>query len=162
LPWWASLGYVMAPNTSLSPGQLAKAVAVVALGGALGTLLRDLLLHSNWLVPSTMASGTATYSFPSTVSWTSQIPWMLLVINFVGVLIATACLVGPLRHHDPNDLARLVVVTGFFGGFTSYSGLFVDIANVWHLSVAGGLGVLVSAVLSGVLAGWLGLKVRLP
>ena len=69
---------------------------------------------------------------------------------------------GTLRHHDPNDLARLVVVTGFFGGFTSYSGLFVDIANVWHLSVAGGLGVLVSAVLSGVLAGWLGLKVRLP
>jgi fluoride ion exporter CrcB/FEX len=86
---------------------------------------------------------------------------MLLLINFVGVLVATAVLVGPLRHHDPNDLTRLVVITGFFGGFTSYSGLFVDISTLWHLSVSAGIGVLVGAVLSGVVAGWLGLKVRL-
>jgi fluoride ion exporter CrcB/FEX len=150
----------MSPNTSLSPGQLIKAVAAVALGGALGTLLRDLLLHTNWLSGDAIPRGSATYG-PHSLSWTSQIPWMLLLINFVGVLVATAVLVGPLRHHDPNDLTRLVVITGFFGGFTSYSGLFVDISTLWHLSVSAGIGVLVGAVLSGVVAGWLGLKVRL-
>jgi fluoride ion exporter CrcB/FEX len=150
----------MAPNTALSPGQLAKAVAVVALGGGLGTLVRDLLVHSSWLVPGSLPRATATYG-PHTVSWAGQIPWMLLAINFVGVLVATALLVGPLRHHDPNDLTRLVAITGFFGGFTSYSGLFVDIATLWHLSVAAGLGVLAGAVASGVVAGWLGLKVHL-
>ena len=149
----------MVPNTSLSARQLAKAVVAVALGGGLGTLLRDLLLHSNWLVASTIPRGTAVYG-PHTPSWASQVPWMLLLINFVGVLVATLVLAGPFRHHDPNDLARLVVITGFFGGFTSYSGLFVDIAAVWHLSALAGLGVLAGAVASGVLAGWIGLKVR--
>jgi len=150
----------MTPNTSLSPRQLAKAVLAVAVGGGLGTLLRDLLLHSNWLVAVTIPRGTAVYG-PHAPSWTSHVPWMLLLINFVGVLVATLVLAGPLRRHDPNDLARLVVITGFFGGFTSYSGLFVDVAALWHQSALAGLGVLVGAVASGVLAGWLGLKVRL-
>jgi fluoride ion exporter CrcB/FEX len=149
----------MSPNTSLSPGQLAKAILAVALGGAAGTLLRDLLLRSGWLVSDALARGTATYGSHSP-SWFGQIPWMLLAINFVGVLGATAILAGPLRHHDPNDLTRLIVITGFFGGFTSYSGLFVDVATVWHLSVVAGLGLVVGAVLSGVFAGWLGLKVH--
>ncbi len=149
----------MSPNTSLSPGQLAKAVLAVALGGGLGTLLRDLLLRSPWLEAS-VAIRAATYG-PHPLSWTGQIPWMLLVINFVGVFAATVILAGPLRHHDPNDLARLVVITGFFGGFTSYSGLFVDVATLWHLSAGAGLGLVVGAVASGGLAGWLGLKVRL-
>jgi fluoride ion exporter CrcB/FEX len=138
---------------------MAKAVLAVALGGATGTLARDLLVRSAWLAPNTLARGAATYG-PHSPTWPSQIPWMLLVINFVGVLAATAILAGPLRHHDPNDLARLVVITGLFGGFTSYSGLFVDVAAVWHLSAPAGLGVLVGAVASGVFAGWLGLQVR--
>ena len=85
---------------------------------------------------------------------------MLLIINFMGVLIATYALHEPLRNLDSNNLSRLLVITGFFGGFTSYSGLFVDIAAVWHHSATGGLVVCLGAVLSGVLAAWLGLKVR--
>jgi CrcB protein len=149
----------MSPNTSLSPRELCKAVLAVALGGAVGTVLRDLLLGSSWLSATSIPRGVAVYG-PHTLTWASQIPWMQLVINFVGVLIATACLAGPLRHHDPNNLARLVVITGFFGGFTSYSGLFVDLASVWRASALGGLLVILGAVASGVVAGWLGLKVR--
>lgn len=149
----------MSPNTSLSPRQLAKAVFMVALGGGVGTLLRDLLLRSNWLSAAAIPRGSAVYG-SNIGSWTHQIPWMLLVINFIGVLAATAALAGPLRHHDPNDLTRLVLVTGFFGGFTSYSSLFVAIAAIWHLSAPAGFGVLVGAVVSGGVAGWIGLKVR--
>lgn len=115
-----------------------KAVLAVALGGATGTLVRDLLLRSNWLNFASHNTGWVAYA-PLRASWTAQIPWMLLLINVLGVFFATLALSGPLHHHDPNDLARLVVITGFFGGFTSYSGLFVDLAGVWHASVTGGV-----------------------
>jgi CrcB protein len=136
----------MAPHVTLKPKQLVIAIFAVALGGALGTLCRDLLLK---LQPT-----------PNGTDWTSRIPWVLLAINLVGVLFATRLLRGPLRHRDPNDVGRLLVITGLFGGFTSYSSLFVDLAAIWHLSIAGCLFVAVSALLSGVFAAWLGLRRR--
>ncbi len=134
------------PHVTLSPKKLTIAIFAVAGGGAVGTVLRDLLLK---LQP------TATGG-----DWTARIPWMLLAINLVGVFMATKLLRGALRHHDPNNLARLLLITGLFGGFTSYSSLFVDLSAIWHLSIAGSLLVAVSALLSGVLAAWLGLLRR--
>jgi len=136
------------------------------MGGAAGTILRDLLLKTNWLdfTPKNewfrvdSLNGIATPVFPS--NWTEYIPWMLLIINFVGVVLATALLAGPLRGHDPNNPTRLLAITGFFGGFTSYSGLFVDLAAVWHASVLGCFLVLFGAVASGVVGAWLGLRLR--
>ncbi|HVA53984.1 MAG TPA: CrcB family protein [Acidimicrobiales bacterium] len=123
------------------------ALSSTAIGGFVGTMLRDLLTSIEHLPSPTSNS----------VTWPQEIPWMLLVINFVGVFVATRLLRGPLRHHDPNDLTRLLVITGFFGGLTSYSGLFVDIAAIWHVCVGGAIGVALGAVLSGVVAAWLGL-----
>jgi fluoride ion exporter CrcB/FEX len=80
------------------------------------------------------------------------------LINVAGVYLATRILVGPLRNHDPNDLTRLLVITGFLGGFTSYSSLFVSLAEIWHQSVPASLSVGILAVLSGVGAGWLGIR----
>jgi CrcB protein len=136
----------MGPHVTLRPKQLALAVLFVAGGGAIGTILRDLFLK----LQSTSTS----------VDWTTKIPWVLLIINLVGVYVATRLLRGPLRQHDPNDLTRLLVITGFFGGFTSYSSLFVALAAIWHLSIAGSLLVAVMALLSGVFAAWLGLNRR--
>jgi fluoride ion exporter CrcB/FEX len=136
----------MAPHVTLKPKQLVVAIFAVAIGGAFGTLCRDLLLK---LQPA-----------PHGSDWASRIPWVLLAINLVGVLLATRGLRGPLRHRDPNDLGRLLVITGLFGGFTSYSSLFVDLAAIWHLSIAGCLLVAIMGLLSGVFAAWLGLKRR--
>ncbi|HEV2427517.1 MAG TPA: CrcB family protein, partial [Acidimicrobiales bacterium] len=133
----------MRPTISLRPRQLALAAATVALGGAAGTLARDLALKVQ--------------SAP-TADWTSRIPWVLLAANAVGVYLATWLLRGRLHHHDPNDVTRLLVITGLLGGFTSYSSLFVDVADVWHRSVAGGLAVAVGAVASGVAMAELGLR----
>jgi len=47
---------------------------------------------------------------------------------------------------------RLVLVTGFLGGLTSYSGLFVDLATIWHLTIGGCLLVAAGAILSGLFA----------
>lgn len=133
----------MRPSLSLSPRQLGVAVLVVAAGGALGTLLRDLLTR---LEPPTTSS-----------DWVAHVPWVLLAINVVGAYAATWLLRGPLRQHDPNDRWRLVVITGFLGGLTSYSGLFAEVAAVWHRCPGGGLLVALGGVVSGVAAAGLGL-----
>jgi len=137
----------MSANVTLKPREFVMASSSTAVGGFVGTLLRDLLVRLEHLPSPT--SGF--------VTWPQEIPWMLLAINFVGVFVATRLLRGPLRAHDPNDLTRLLIITGFFGGLTSYSGLFVDLAGIWHLCIGGAIGVAVGAVLSGVLAAWLGL-----
>lgn len=133
----------MRPAITLRPRQLLVAAAAVAAGGAAGTLARDLALK---VQPA------------PTADWTSRVPWVLLAVNAVGVYVATWLLRGRLHHHDPNDVARLLVITGLLGGFTSYSSLLVAVADVWHRSVAGGLVVAVGAVASGVAMAELGLR----
>jgi fluoride ion exporter CrcB/FEX len=147
----------MRPNITLTPRQFTVALLAVASGGAVGTLLRDLLLKIH-TPPLTVRGWTAHASTPPPVSWTHFIPWVLLSINFLGAYLATRALRGPLKGHDPNDPMRLLVITGLFGGFTSYSGLFVDFDVLWHHSIGGCLFVAVMAVLSGVAAAELGLK----
>jgi fluoride ion exporter CrcB/FEX len=147
----------MRPNIILTPRQFGVALLAVAMGGGAGTLLRDLLLKIHTALANfTGWTGSAPLETPQ--SWTRYIPWVLLVINFVGAYLATRILRGPLRAHDPNDPMRLVVITGFFGGLTSYSGLFVDFDVLWHHSIAGCIFVAVMAVLSGVVAAELGLR----
>lgn len=147
----------MRPNITLTPRQFTVALLAVASGGAVGTLLRDLLLKIH-TEPLTVHGWVAYTPIPAPVSWTRFIPWVLLSINFLGAYLATRALRGPLKGHDPNDPMRLLVITGFFGGFTSYSGLFVDFDVLWHHSIGGCLFVAAMAVLSGVAAAELGLK----
>lgn len=146
----------MRPHTTLTPRQFTVALVAVALGGACGTVLRDLSLKLQHLPIQSVSSVKATYQLAPT--WIHYVPWDLMVINFVGVYLATRLLRGPLRGHDPNDPMRLLVITGFFGGLTSYSGLFVDFDALWHHSIAGCLFVAVAAIVSGVFAAWLGLR----
>ena len=77
-------------------------VALVALGGALGGLLRagvaELLPHE-----------------PGT--W----DWAVLAVNTAG-----AFLLALLLTRGPSDLARVLLGTGVLGAFTTFSGLVVD------------------------------------
>ena len=146
----------MRPHTTLSPRQFVIALMAVALGGAVGTALRDLTLKLQHLSAPIATYGSSTFQLAP--NWIHYVPWDLMAINFVGAYLATRMLRGPLRGHDPNDPMRLLVITGFFGGLTSYSGLFVDFQAVWHHSIAGCLLVAVMAILSGVFAAWLGLR----
>jgi CrcB protein len=146
----------MRANITLSPKQLGMAAASVALGGGVGTILRALALRiqdAHWF-----EGWLGALPHHGQVSWWGHLPWILELINVLGVYLATRILTGPLRNHDPNDLTRLLVVTGFFGGLTSYSSLYVSLAEIWHQSVPASLLVGLVAVLSGVGSGWLGLR----
>lgn len=138
----------MHAHVTLSPRALARVLAAAFLGGFVGTVARDLLLRIDQLRSAT-APGT---------TWPELVPWTLLVVNALGVYLATRLLRGRLRHFDPNDLPRVLVVTGFFGGLTSYSTLYVDLADLWHVSAAASILVLLFSLSSGVGAGWLGLR----
>jgi len=129
---------------------LATMVVVVALGGALGTLLRDLSLR----LESTAWYGAAIGGH----GWASRVPWILMLINLVGVYLATVALRGPLARRDAVDLTRLLIITGFFGGFTSYSSLYVAVGSLWHTSIPGALLLITAAVASGVAVAWLGAR----
>ena len=142
----------MATNITLSPKQFFQALAAVAAGGAAGTLIRDLALKLSFYSDKGWVGST-----PAPVDWTHLIPWVLLIINTVGVFAATDLLRRHLRHHDPNDPQRLLLITGFLGGLTSYSGLFVDLSAIWHLTIGGAILVAVGAIGAGLFAGWLGL-----
>ena len=146
----------MRPSITLRPRQMALAVVVVALGGAVGTWARDLALRLQ-SDTAPIPRGSATYG--PAMTWTSHIPWVLLAINFVGVFLAVVLLRGPLRHHDPNDPTRLLLITGLLGGFTSYSSLYVSLGEIWHLSILASVAVAGGAVASGLVGAWLGLKV---
>ncbi len=138
----------MPAHVTLSPKQFAVALGAVLLGGAVGTLIRDLALKLQHIPTSTSAS------------WSSQIPWVLLVINVVGVYVATRLLRTVLRAHDPNDPWRLLLITGLLGGFTSYSSLVVAWAAIWHRSVLLSMVIAVGSLASGAGAAWLGLRHR--
>lgn len=158
-------------NLSLRPAQFTRAVAGVFVGGAIGTLLRDLALKID-PVPvvsracrgvAPLVSAGSPQSCPegfAPVWWLRDVPWTLLVINAVGVYLVTRLLRTRLRGHEPNDLTRLFVVTGFFGGFTSYSTLFFDLAAIWHVNALGSLLTAAAAVASGVLSAGVGLGRR--
>ena len=137
----------MADFLTLSPRDLVRAIGAVVVGGGVGTFLRAVALRSQG-APAAHAA------------WTAQIPWVLLVINAAGVYAATVLLAGPLRHQDPNDVVRLLLITGFLGGLTSYSSLYVALAAIWHRSVLASLVVGAGALMSGVAAAWLGLRRR--
>jgi len=156
-------------NLTLAPRQFVKALIAVFIGGALGTFLRDVALKID-PVPKTsnvclriaiFTTGSAKCpDGRAPVWWFRDVPWTLLIINALGVFLVTRLLRTILRGHDPNDLTRLFVVTGFFGGFTSYSALIGDLAPLWSLSKVGATLVAAAAIFSGVLAAWVGLGRR--
>lgn len=81
-------------------------VLAVAVGGALGAVLRHL---ASAVLASVSLAGRG------------RIPWGVLVVNVVGSFIAGLALGLPL---DPT--AKLIVLTGFCGGLTTFSTLSVD------------------------------------
>lgn len=106
----------MPANDSSSHG---RSFLLVALGGALGTALRHLL--GDWI-------GTA-----------GDFPIGTFLINIVGALLLGFLLERVLRQ----DL-RLLLGTGFLGGFTTYSALAVDtdlLIRGEHLTLAAAYGI---------------------
>lgn len=80
------------------------------------------------------------------------------MINIIGAFIL-ALVLGRLRQRsgDPTGDLRLLVGTGFLGGFTTYSALALDSVQFWHAgSPLAGLVYPAATLMLGALATWLG------
>jgi CrcB protein len=112
-------------------------VVVLSLGGALGVNARY------WL-------GVAM------ARWTDpRFPYATVTINVTGSF-AIGFLAVLLGHHWPHPLARLFIVTGFLGGYTTFSSFCYESLQLWEggrpgLSIANTLGSVVAGLIAVVL-----------
>ena len=118
-----------------------KAMLLVALGGAVGSVARYQL------------SG---YVLHHTTDW--RFPAGTFAVNVIGCLVA-GVLAGLAEKHDMLSAeARLLLFTGLLGGFTTFSAFGLE---TMHLIKRGDLAVatanVVLSVVAGLVALWLGL-----
>jgi CrcB protein len=127
------------PNPTAASHQVGRpvhlrwsSIAVVAVGGAVGTAARALI---------TAAIPAGAFS------------WPILAINLVGAF-CLGLLLDVLAHRGPDEgrrrTARLLLGTGVLGGFTTYSTLAVDTATLLQAGhVGAGVGYGLGTVVAG-------------
>ncbi len=80
-------------------------------------------------------------------------PWGTLAVNVVGcVVIGLAFRLLPLPADGPAD-ARLLVMTGLLGGFTTFSAFSLEAAQLWMRGDVQGAALYVLASVGSCLAG---------
>jgi CrcB protein len=118
-------------------------IMLVGLGGALGTLARygvELVVPRGW-----------------------QLPWPTLIVNLLGAFLLGVLLEALVRRGRDDGrrrTMRLLIGTGFMGGFTTYSSLAVETSELLRddrlLAAAGyGLVTLVAGLFASLLGMWL-------
>jgi CrcB protein len=145
-----------APPTSIVPraGQQASrrraafhpgTIAVIALGGAAGTLGR---VELGRIIPTT-ANG---------------FPWPTFAANITGAFVIGLVIVLVLDRMAHTRYVRPLIGTGFCGGLTTFSTLVVEIdllVKAGHTAMA--LGYLAASLAAGMVAVWAGMALaRVP
>lgn len=138
-----------APTRSYRPAHLRPdCIAAVFVGGCLGVAAREALVGA----------------FPAG----GGIPWAVFTINIVGAF-ALGVLLEALSRHGPDTgrrrIIRMLLGTGFMGGFTTYSALATDTADLLTSGSGGAaLAYGVATVIVGALVTMAGIAVgaRLP
>lgn len=119
-----------------------KTILYIALGGAIGSVLRYL---TSILV--------AKY-------WSNQFPLATLLTNVLGCFLI-GFLIGVLEKNNlANSSLKWLLVTGFCGGFTTFSTFgYENISLFQSNNAAMAFGYIALSVLLGLFAVWLGLFV---
>lgn len=124
--------------------------------------------HLRWsaialVVVGGMAGSAARAGLALVIPPVAQVPLAIAIVNLVGAFVL-GCLYAALAHRGHDDASavqlRLLLGTGFCGGFTTYSALASDTVV---LAVDGAVGVsmlyALGTVLVGALATWAGIVV---
>ncbi|EJL57514.1 protein CrcB [Rhizobium sp. CF122] len=112
---------------------------LVAVGGAIGSVLRYYV--SQWAL---RLAGPA-------------FPWGTLTVNVVGCFVIGVFAEMIIRRFDASPELRLLLITGFLGGFTTFSAFSLDAISLFERGavVSGAVYIVASVGLSmaGVIAG---------
>ncbi len=98
-----------------------KNLLLVGLGGGIGSMLR-------WSV------GLITSRSPS------AFPLATFVVNIIGAILI-GLVYGYLEKNGNNDAVKLILITGFCGGFTTFSAFSFENfqliqSGLWHIATA--------------------------
>jgi CrcB protein len=116
-----------------------ETIAVIALGGAAGTLGR---VELGRLIPTT----------------TNGFPWPTFTANITGAFVIGLVIVLVFDRMAPTRYVRPLIGTGFCGGLTTFSTLVVEIdllVKAGHAALA--LGYLAASLAAGMVAVWAGM-----
>lgn len=119
-----------------------KNILFVGLGGAVGSVLRYLC-----------AVGLNRY-FPT------AFPWATFAVNIIGCFLIGAILAILSREQSACADFRLLLMTGFCGGFTTFSAFAMEnlqLLQTGHIGAA--IFYMLCSVLLGVLAVWAGMVI---
>ena len=113
------------------------AIASIALGGAVGSVLR--------------------YLVNRLVGQPDGLPWGILVVNLSGTLALGLIATLLLERIGVSDNLRLAITVGLLGGYTTFSTVWLDTLHLlnggrWFWAL---MNLLVSAI-GGLAAAWLG------
>lgn len=121
-----------------------KTILAIALGGACGSVARHIV-----------NTGLSTLL-------RAPFPWGTLVVNVtgsfvIGLLVALFAAIG-----NPSQDMRLFLITGFLGGYTTFSAFSLDAMNLWTKGdmagmvtyVAASVVLSLAAVFAGSYLGW--------
>lgn len=115
-------------------------ILLVALGGALGSVLRYQV--SGWLLPHTLRWGFPIGTF---------------VVNVAGCLLMGLLAGLMIKHEYFSHDSRLLLTTGLLGGFTTFSAFGLDLFYLLRRQefvLAGGY--VLCSVVMGLLVLWIG------
>ena len=119
-----------------------KEVLLVGLGGGVGSMLRYL---TSRFIPNKIGS----FSFPVAT----------FTVNIIGCLLIGLLIGLSLKHHLLNDHAKLLLVVGFCGGFTTFSTFSMENFQMYEAGNYLGLTLYVLlSVIIGFLAVWAGMS----
>ncbi|MFT5753003.1 MAG: CrcB protein [Flavobacterium sp.] len=91
-----------------------KNLILVAIGGASGSVLRYLV---HWIISKKSIS---------------NFPYQTFIVNIIGCLLI-GILVGYLaKNNSQNETLKLLLITGFCGGFTTFSAFGLENINMIH------------------------------
>lgn len=119
-----------------------KNILLVGLGGAVGSILR--YLTSIWIDKQFQA----------------LFPWAIFLVNITGCLLIGLLIGLSARHQVANPEMRLLLVTGFCGGYTTFSTFASENFNLLqggHTWTA--MFYIAGSVLVGISAVWLGMNI---
>ncbi|GAA4236491.1 hypothetical protein GCM10022254_46250 [Actinomadura meridiana] len=126
------------PHKGRPPVLKPRVVVEIAVGGALGALARDLLSDA---LPGAK----------------SGFPWDTFTVNMLGCL-AMGALTAYLLRRRPHPFVRPLMVTGYLGGFTTFSHL---IDGIYKLGDDGRVGLSVGYAAASVFGGWIAIAAGL-
>lgn len=120
-----------------------KAILLIGIGGGIGSILRYL-----------------TSVLVSKQTFSSIFPWGTFAVNIIGCLIAGIILGILERQQVLNSDLKLLLITGFCGGYTTFSAFSIE--NVYLLQngqLLTALFYISISVLLGIIAVWTGITV---